>query len=267
MGLESEQQLKDPAGRLLWHKPPSAKYPGGVPLTLKVAADTYTVIIQVGAIAAVLLLYWRQVVSMLVGVFDRSGAGFLLLRNVVLATVPVVLVGWPASKLIDKYLFSVGTVICAQVAGAFLMLWAEKWRRARGAAGESSLQPQDLTPRKAVGIGFAQCAAIWPGMSRSMVTIVGGYLSGLNPARAAEFSFLVGLPTLAGAALLKTLQSGPAMITVFGWPHILLGILVAAISAAIAVRFLVHFLTRHGLALFAYYRLVVAVVLLLFFVF
>ena len=268
MGLESEQQLKDPAGRLLWHKPPSANYPDGVPLTLKVAADTYTVIIQVGAIAAVLLLYWRQVVSMFIGVFERSGAGFRLLRNVVLATVPVVLVGWPASKLIDKYLFSIGTVIFAQVVGAGLMLWAEKWRRAHHtAAGEASLQPQELPPRSAVGIGLAQCVAIWPGMSRSMVTIVGGYLAGLNPARAAEFSFLVGLPTLAGAALLKSLQSGPAMIEVFGWPHILLGILVAAISAAIAVKFLVHFLTRHGLALFAYYRLVVAVVLLLFFTF
>jgi undecaprenyl-diphosphatase len=268
MGLESETQLKGKDGRLLWHKPPSAKYPDGVPLTLKVAADTYTVIIQVGAIAAVLLLYWRQVAAMIGGVFDRSGAGFRLLRNVVLATVPVVLVGWPASKLIDKYLFSIGAVIFAQVAGAGLMLWAEKWRRARQAAvGEASLQPQDLPPRSAVGIGLAQCVAIWPGTSRSMVTIVGGYLAGLNPARAAEFSFLVGLPTLAGAALLKAVQSGPAMIAVFGWTHILLGILVAAISAAIAVRFLVHFLTRHGLALFAYYRLVVAVVLLLIFVF
>ena len=264
MGLESTRPLADQTGRPLWHKPPSAKYPDGVPLTLKLAADTYTVVIQVGAIAAVLLLYWRQVVSMFVGLFDRSSAGFRLLRNVVLATIPVVIVGWPASKLIDQHLFSVGVVIAAQIAGAFVMLWAEKWRRANSVVGFSNAQPQDLTPRKAVGIGFAQCVAIWPGMSRSMVTIVGGYLAGLNPARAAEFSFLVGLPTLAGAALLKGWQSGPAMIEVFGWNHVLLGIVVAAVSAAVAVKFLVHFLTRHGLALFAYYRLVMAVVLLVF---
>ena len=268
LGLDSQKPLVNQAGQPLWHKPPSAKHPGGVPLTLKLAADTYTVIIQVGAIAAVLLLYWRQVVSMFVGLFDRSSAGFRLLRNVVLATVPVVVVGWPASKLIDKYnLFSVGVVIAAQIGGAFLMLWAEKWRRANSVVGFSNVQPQDLAPRKAVGIGLAQCVAIWPGTSRSMVTIVGGYLAGLNPAKAAEFSFLVGLPTLAGAALLKAVQSGPAMIEVFGWPHMLLGVLVAAISAAIAVKFLVHFLTRHGLALFAYYRLAMAVVLLLFFTF
>ncbi len=267
LGLESDQQLTDKSGQALWHKKPSAKYPGGVPLTLKLAADTYTVIIQVGAIAAVLLLYWRQVLSMVVGLFDRSSAGFRLLRNVVLATIPVVIVGWPASKVIDKYLFSVGAVVVAQIAGAFLMLWAERWRRANSVVGFSNVQPQDLAPRKAVGIGFAQCVAIWPGTSRSMVTIVGGYLAGLNPAKAAEFSFLVGLPTLGGAAFLKALQSGQAMIAVFGWNHVLLGALVAAVSAAVAVKFLVHFLTRHGLAVFAYYRLVVAVVLLLFFTF
>jgi len=264
LGLESGKQLTDKSGQPLWHKKPSDKYPGGVPLTLKLAADTYTVVIQVGAIAAVLLLYWRQVVSMFVGLFDRSSAGFRLLRNVVLATIPVVLIGLPVHNLVDK-LFSVPAVIIAQVAGAFLMLWAEKWRRTNQVVGFSNVQPADMAPRKAVGIGLAQCVALFPGTSRSMVTIVGGYLAGLNPTKAAEFSFLVGLPTLAGAALLQAVSSGPAMIEVFGWSHILLGMLVAAVSAAVAVKFLVHFLTRHGLALFAYYRLAMAVVLLLFF--
>jgi undecaprenyl-diphosphatase len=94
-----------------------------------------------------------------------------------------------------------------------------------------------------------------------MVTIVGGYVAGLGPAKAAEFSFLVGLPTLAGAALYKGVQSGPAMIEVFGWPHVLLGAGMAAISALVAVKFLVHFITRYGLAFFAYYRLVLALIL------
>jgi undecaprenyl-diphosphatase len=99
-----------------------------------------------------------------------------------------------------------------------------------------------------------------------MVTIIGGYLSGLQPVKAAEFSFLVGLPTLAGAAVFKGWKSGPAMIEVFGWGNVLAGTLVAAIMAAIAVRFLVKFLTRHGLALFAYYRLALAAVLIVFYV-
>jgi undecaprenyl-diphosphatase len=97
-----------------------------------------------------------------------------------------------------------------------------------------------------------------------MVTIVGGYLAGLSAAKAAEFSFLVGLPTLAGAAVYKGFRSGPAMIEVFGWTDVLLGAGVAAISALIAVKFLVHFISRHGLAVFAYYRLGLAFVLILF---
>ena len=264
LGLESDKQLTDKAGQPLWHKPPSAKYPGGVPLTLKLAADTYTVIIQVGAIAAVLLLYWRQVISMFVGLFDRSSAGFRLLRNVLLAFLPVAIVGFLLHDLIDKYLFSTGAVIGSLIAGALLMLWAEKWRRTNSVVGFSNVQPADLSPRQALNIGLAQCLALYPGTSRSMVTIVGGYLAGLNPVKAAEFSFLVGLPTLAGAAIYKGVKSGPAMIEVFGWSNVLVGALVAAISAAIAVKFLVHFLTRHGLALFAYYRLALAFALLVF---
>ena len=263
LGLESEKQLTDRSGRALWSKPPSDKYPAGVPLTVKLAADTYTVIIQVGAIAAVLFLYWRQILLMVGGVLGRSSPGFRLLRNIVLATVPVVLLGLPLHGFIEEKLFSVPAVIGALVVGAVVMLWAERWRQARSGVGLSRADPSDLSPRKAVGIGFAQCLALWPGTSRSMVSIVGGYLAGLSPPKAAEFSFLIGLPALSGAALLKAVKSGPAMIEVFGWSHMLLGCVVAAISALLAVKFLVHFLGRHGLALFAYYRLALAVILLL----
>ncbi len=267
MGLESEKQLTDSAGQPLWHKKLSKGHPAGVPLTMKLAADTYTVVIQIGAIAAVVLLYWRQLLSMAVGVAGRSNSGARLLRNVVLATVPVAVIGLTLNNWISEHLFSIPAVIGAQAAGAFLMLWAERWRRANTGIGYSGNDPSDLSPRKAIGIGFAQCVALWPGTSRSMVTIVGGYLSGLTPVKAAEFSFLVGLPVLAGAALLKTLKSGAAMVEVFGWANLLLGGLVAAISAAIAVKFLVTFLSRNGLSFFAYYRLALAVVLAAFFLF
>lgn len=267
LGLESDKVLTNAAGEPLWYKKPSEKHPGGVPLTLKLAADTYTVVIQVGAIAAVVFLYWQQLINMLVGLFGRNSAGFRLLRNVLLAFVPVATIGFLLHDLIDKYLFSIWAVIVAQIAGAFLMLWAEHWRRTNSGIGFAKGDPADMRPGKALGIGFAQCLALWPGTSRSMVTIVGGYLAGLTPVKAAEFSFLVGLPTLAGAAVYKSWKSGPAMIEVFGWSSVLLGCLVAAISAAVAVRFLVTFLTRNGLSLFAYYRLVVAVVLAAFYLF
>ncbi|MEO6994080.1 MAG: undecaprenyl-diphosphate phosphatase [Lacunisphaera sp.] len=267
MGLVSEKQLTDAQGQPLWYKKPSPKRPDGVPLTIKLAADTYTVIIQIGAIIAVVLLYWRQLLSMAVGVVGRSNSGARLLRNIVLATVPVAILGLSFNDWISDHLFSVPAVIGAQVAGAFLMLWAERWRKANTGIGYSRNDPSDLTPKKAVGIGFAQCLALWPGTSRSMVTIVGGYLAGLTPVKSAEFSFLVGLPVLAGAALLKAIKSGPAMVEVFGWANLLLGGLVAAVSAAIAVKFLVAFLSRNGLALFAYYRLALALVIAAFFLF
>ncbi len=261
LGLNSERPLVGSDGKPLWHKRPGPENPAGVPLTLKLAADTYAVVIQVGAIAAVVLMYWPRFMGMLLGLLGRSSAGLRLLRNVLLAFVPVAGIGFLAHGFIDRHLFSVPAVIVALVAGALLMFWAERWYRAHGRPAAEQADPADLPPRRALGIGLVQCLALWPGTSRSMVTIVGGYLAGLSPVKAAEFSFLVGLPTLAGAAVYKSFKSGPAMIEVFGWSNVLLGGLVAAASAAVAVRFLVTFLGRHGLGPFAWYRLALAAVL------
>lgn len=265
LGLESEKPLTDKAGNPLWYKKPSEKHPAGIPLTVKQAADTYAVVIQVGAISAVMFLYWQQLFMMLGGLLGRSSAGLRLLRNVCYAVLPAAVIGLLLHDLIEQYLFSIWAVIAAQVAGAILMLWAERWRQSNTGIGRAKGDGADLPPRKAVGIGFAQCLAMWPGTSRSMVTIVAGYLAGLAPAKAAEFSFVVGLPTLAGAALLKGVKSGPAMIEVFGWGNVLLGTAVAGISALIAVKFFVHIISRYGLAFFAWYRLVLALVLVIYF--
>lgn len=259
--LEGTEPLRDAHGDIRWYKRPSAENPAGEPLTQKLAADTYIVVIQVGAIAAVTLLYWGQIFGMLRGLLGQHAPGIRLLRNVILAFMPVALAGFFLSKWIDRYLFSIGAVVAALISGAVLMLGAERWRRHSPHANQSQKQPQDLTVKQAFGIGLMQCLALWPGTSRSMVTMVGGYFCGLSPARAAEFSFLVGLPTLAGAAVYKGAKAGPAMIAVFGWPHLILGTVVAAVSAALAVRFLVRYLSHSGLGLFALYRLVLAAVL------
>ena len=263
--LESTQPLVDASGRPLWYKKPSAKNPAGEPLTLKLAADTFTVVIQVGAIAAVALLYWSQFMAMLRGLLGRDPAGRRLLLNVLVAFVPAAAIGFLAHDWIDGHLFSVGAVIIAQVAGAFLMFYAEHWRRRRAATYANTSPPlaidppaHDLSVGQAATIGVLQCAALWPGTSRSMMTIVGGYFVGLDPRRSAEFSFLLGFVTLSAASLYKGYKSGAAMIQVFGVPHVVLGGVVAAVTAAICVRFLVHWLTRHGLGIFAWYRLVVA---------
>jgi len=261
LGLESNAPLAGRDGQPLWYVPPSAKHPRGEPLTLKLAADTYTIVIQFGAIAAVGLLYWRQFLAMLRGLAGRDPAGLRLLRNLLLAFIPAAVIGLALHKWIDAHLFSIGAVVAAQVAGAFLILWAERYRRRRAARTGESHDVADVDARHAVNIGLLQCAALWPGTSRSMMTIVGGYLAGLDPRRSAEFSFLLGFITLTAATIFKSYKSGGAMIEVFGWPHVLLGCVIAAVTAAVAVKFFVGWLSRHGMAAFAYYRLAFAALL------
>jgi undecaprenyl-diphosphatase len=258
LGLESDAPLHDKDGYVIWYKKPSPKMPEGKPLSVKIASDAYTVIIQAGAILAVVFLYWRQLLHILKGLLGRDKEGLLLLRNLLLACLPIGVLGLLLHGWIGDHLFSVQAVIVAQISGAVLMIAAERWRHQHALSRPSAKDIGDLTPLESVSIGALQCFALWPGMSRSMVTIVGGYFNGLNPPKAAEFSFLIGLPVLGGAALIKALQTGPAMVSVFGWDNILLGILVAAIAATLAVKFLVSFLSRHGLFAFALYRFILA---------
>lgn len=260
LGLTSTTPLVGPDGEQLWHKRPSEKNPDGEPLTIELAATTYAVVLQFGAIAAVALMYWSQFMAMLRGLLGRDPAGLRLFFYVVIASIPAAVLGLLFNDVIDSYLSSIGVVIIAQFAGAGLMLYAEAWRKKRDAR-RGDAPEAELTVKSAATIGLMQCAALWPGTSRSMMTIVGGYFVGLDPRRAAEFSFLLGFVTLTGAAMLKSYKSGGAMIEVFGWTNVLLGGVVAAVTAAICVRFLVRWLTKYGLALFAWYRIALALVL------
>jgi undecaprenyl-diphosphatase len=259
--LDSDEALRGAGQRVLWYRSPSAKHPEGIPLTLKLAADTYTVIIQFGAIAAVALLYWRQLLSMVSGLLGRDPAGLILLRNVMLAFVPAAVIGLALHGWIEDHLFSMGAVIAAQVIGALLIFAAERYRKRRDMRVGIPAGNHVLTVRQSINIGLLQCAALWPGMSRSMTTIVGGYFAGLDPRSSAEFSFLLGFVTLTAATIFKGYKSGGAMIEVFGWSHVLLGCAVAAITAALAVKFLVGWLSRHGMIAFAYYRIAFAALL------
>ena len=218
-------------------------------------------VIQVGAILAVVMVFWSSVASVFRGLMGNDPSGLLLLRNIALAFFPVVFVGLALDDWIDANLFSIGTMIAALVVGAILMLGAENWRKRRGLSLDAPKTPAELSVREALLVGAMQCLALWPGMSRSMVTMVGGYFGGLAPAKAAEFAFLVGVPVLGGAAVYKGMQTGPAMLALFGWTEMLVGAAAATISAALAVRFLVVWLQKFGLGAFAIYRLILAAVL------
>lgn len=254
--LTSNEPLFDAIGEPLWYRHATSEH-GAQLLTMNLAADTFIVVIQFGAIAAVALVCWSQLMSMARGLLGRDPAGLRLFVNVMIAFMPAAIVGFMLHDWIDEHLFSPGMVIFAQVAGALLMFYTEAWYGRRYLQG---LLPerQELSPAAAAGIGILQCFAILPGTSRPMMAIVGGYFAGLDPRRAAEFSFLLGFVTLSAATSFKTMKSGAAMIQVFGWPHVLLGAAVAAGVAALCVRYFVHFLLRHGLNFFAWYRLALA---------
>jgi undecaprenyl-diphosphatase len=225
----------------------------------KDALDAYLVVVQGGAILAVVLLYWSRVVQMARGLLGRDPAGARLLRNLVVAFLPAAVAGALLGKAVKATLFSAWPVLAALAAGGVWMVWLGR-RDARGTADVNA-----ISWRTALGVGLFQVLALWPGTSRSMVTIGGGMLLGLQAVAAAEFSFLLGLPTL-GAACLHDLagnlrHAGPSMFDELGRGATALGVVVATVSAAVAVRWLVSFLTRHGLAPFGWYRIALSAVL------
>lgn len=262
LGLDREVQIVGRNGQPLWKTPPTPNRPG-IPYTFRDAVNDYIIVIQAGAIAAVVLLYWRRLLSILMGMLGRNRDGLLLGRNLILSFLPAVFFGLLLESWIEARLFGPLPVVFALAAGGVLMLLVEARRKHASRDPEGGPDLHQLSPRQSLVIGLLQCVALWPGTSRSMMTIVGGYVVGLSPARAAEYSFLLGLITLSAAAGYKALKGGDLMLQVLGPLPVALGCIVACISAALAVRWLVHYLTRHGLALFAYYRFALAVAVLL----
>ena len=238
----------------------------------KAAADDFEIVIQGGAILAVVGLYWPRFVQMLRGVLGKDPAGFRLLVNLFIAFLPAAMVGLIVHHWIKEHLFRPVPVVAALVIGGVYMIGVEAWRKGRfsppvPAARERGLE--DLSPLHALVIGVLQCFSLFPGTSRSMMTITGGLFCRLRPAAAAEFSFLLGVPTLlaaTGLALFKNLKEShhdhtPNLIQTLGVVPVLLGVVVAAISAALAVRWLVGFLNRRGLAPFGFYRILLGICL------
>jgi len=232
------------------------------------AVDTFNIVIQGGAILAVLGLYFPRVVQMCKGLIGKDADGLKLAIRIIVAFLPAAVLGVLLNDWIESKLFNTPAVLAALALGGVFMIVIDKWKFSAHKDGEAFDEGMDLheiSIVQALMIGFLQCIAMWPGTSRSMMTIAGGVLVGLKPKRAAEFSFLLGLPTLGGAtvySLYKTLNGdGPNMFEVIGWMPIIVGLVVATISAAVAVRWLVAFLTKHGLAVFGYYRLILTAVL------
>lgn len=218
------------------------------------AANAYAIVIQAGAIVAVLGLYRSRIAQMVTGVQGGDPDGAALARSLVLAFLPAAVLGLLFDSVIEEYLFGPWPVTIAWAGGGVLLLFVGPRGPDRGRPLES------LGTRMALVIGLAQCAALWPGVSRSMATILGGLAVGLSMAAAVEFSFLLGLVTLGAATAYKALDSGEAMLSAFGATEILVGFAAAWISAVLAVRWMVTWLSQRGLAVFGWWRLGAALV-------
>ena len=248
----------------------------------RAAANAYAICIQAGAILAVLGLYWRRVRQCAVGWAGKLGAGpgdetgFRIGLNILVAFVPAAVVGLLLDEQIERVLFGMWPIVIAWFVGGIAILATVWFRRRRVEETGQGEALEAMGWRMALAIGLIQCLAMWPGTSRSLVTIVGGVLVGLSLAAAVEFSFLLGVITLCAATLYKavldtsvvTIDGQPremlmvlAMAHEYGWTNMILGSVAAWASALAAVTWMVAYLKKHGMELFGYYRIAIALII------
>ncbi len=228
------------------------------------ASDAFAICIQAGAIVAVLGLYRARVAQMAMGVLGRDDTGRRLLVNLVSAFIPAAVLGLLLEKPIKKYLFGgdawgMWPIVAAWLVGGVAILVVAFARKRRGASPATGLDLDHLTIKMAVIVGLAQCIAMWPGVSRSLITIVGGMLVGVSLPAAVELSFLLGVITLSAATAYDALKHGSEMLETYGMTPLLIGFGAAWLSAVLAVKWMVGYLKSHGMEIFGWYRVVLAI--------
>jgi len=226
-------------------------------------SDAFAISVQLGAIVAVLGLYRARVAQMVKGVFGKDADGLKLAVNIVAAFIPAAILGLLLEKPIKENLFGGGQwglwpIVIAWLIGGVAILAVAFYKRSHGGGEQTGNDLLQLTWQLAVVIGVAQCIAMWPGVSRSLITIVGGMLVGLRLPAAVEFSFLLGVVTLGAATSLDLLRHGAEMLEHYGVVALGIGFLAAWVSAVLAVKWMVGYLNKHGMEIFGYYRIAIA---------
>lgn len=211
-------------------------------------AMAFNIIIQLGAILAVVWEFRRKIIEVVVGL-PRVSEAQRFTANLVIAVLPAVILGVSFADLIHQYLFNPITVAAALIVGGVVMLWAE--RREHVIHAESV---DDMSWKDALKVGLAQCLAMIPGTSRSGATIIGGLLFGMSRKAATEFSFFLAMPTMVGAAVYSGYKYRELFRPV-DLPVFAIGFVTSFIFAMIAVRALLKFIGNHSYAVFAWYRI------------
>jgi len=214
----------------------------------------FEVVIQLGAICAIVVLYWRKFMDVLLHLDRRQNQHFV--RNILLAFLPAMVIGFFAHATIKTALFNPTVVAIALIMGGVVILLIEKFKPA-----PTIHQTEDMGWKTALTIGFIQCIAMIPGVSRSGASIMGALMLKVERKAAAEFSFFLALPTML-AATVYDLYKNHASITSEGAGLIAVGFLTAFITALLVVRWVLRFVQTHGYGVFAWYRIMLGSVIL-----
>lgn len=215
----------------------------------------FNVVIQLGAILAVVYQYWSTFWNAGIGVLKREREGLMFARNILLAFLPSAVIGFALHEQFEKMLGSPEIVPWALIAGGIAIIAIERAVDPKDERGVA-----DLPLKKVFAVGFAQCLALVPGVSRSGATIMGALAMGVNRKTAAEFSFFLAVPTMIGASFLEivtkydTLMSGAARV---GWEEIAIGFVVSFIVALVVIRAFVAYVSRAGFTPFGWYRILI----------
>lgn len=216
----------------------------------------FTVMIQFGTILSVLCFYWRRFLPVDTKGESNYGLGGLNLYLLMfIGCLPAAVLGILLEDYVDAMLGNLWVVVVMLLLGGLVMIYMD--------SRFVNISPKQVTPKRALLVGFFQCIAMIPGVSRSMATIFGGMQQGLTRAQAAEFSFFLAIPTMFGATVLK----GYKLYKEFGldifadnWQTLLIGNLVGFLVAILAIKSFVGFVSRYGFKYFGYYRIVIALV-------
>lgn len=217
----------------------------------------FNVVIQLGAILAVVVQYWGTFWNAGMGVLKLESEGLRFARNILLAFLPSAVLGLALKDYIDIMLGSPSVVAWALIVGGIAILGIEKVAK----PGEDG-SVADLPVKQVLGVGFAQCLAMVPGVSRSGATIMGALAMGISRKTAAEFSFFLAVPTMIGASTLEMVTKGDRLMagtSTVGWWEIVVGFVVSFVVALAVIRLFVAYVSRHGFAPFAWYRIVIGI--------
>jgi undecaprenyl-diphosphatase len=222
--------------------------------------EVFNIVIQLGAILAVVVVYWRTFWNVLVGIGRGDPVSWRFARNVIVAFIPAAVIGLALHRKIEGLLGNAEVVAWALIVGGFAILAVERFAKPRHVAGVAEM-PLGTT----IGIGIIQCIAMIPGMSRSGATIMGALSLGVERKTAAEFSFFLAIPTMLGASTVELLKNRHELMApgAVGLGTIAIGFLVAFVVALAVIKAFVAVVSRRGFAPFAWYRIVVGTIALI----